>query len=68
MSITGDGTLDGTEVTQGSDPGNHVDGGHPPAPGTTQEVEFGIYGDYASWEMTVKGLGPDERVLKLKIT
>jgi hypothetical protein len=61
----GDGTLDGAEVTQGSDPGNHVDGGHPPAPETTQEVEFGIYGDYASWEMTVKGLGPDERVLKL---
>jgi hypothetical protein len=42
MTITSDGTLDGAEVTQGSDPGNHVDGGLPPAPGTTQAVEFTV--------------------------
>jgi hypothetical protein len=69
MTITGDGTLDGAEVTQGSDPGNHVDGGHPPAPGTTQAVEFTVGDPSGShserWEMTITGLGPDTRVMRL---
>jgi hypothetical protein len=65
----GDGTLDGAEVTQGSDSGNHVDGGHPPEPGTTQEVEFTVGDPSGShserWEMTITGLGPDTRVMRL---
>ena len=61
----GDATNDQEEVDQGSDPTNGDDGGNPPPADTTRDVKFGIYGDYASWEMTVKGLGPDRRTLKL---
>ena len=62
----GDGTDDQEEVDQGSNPTNGGDGGNPPPADATRDVEFGIYGDYASWEMTVKGLGPDNRILKLR--
>jgi len=57
---------DGQEVQQGSDPLDASDGGNPPAASDILELPFHVYGDYAAWEMTVRGLGPDDtRVFKL---
>lgn len=59
----GDGTSDGDEVDQGSDPNNPGDGGNPP-PDPIESVEFVVGGDYASWRMEIKSLGPrDTRTL-----
>ncbi len=59
----GDGATDGVEVGQGSDPNNAADGGNPPAD-PVESVEFKVGGDYASWRMEIKSLGPrDTRTL-----
>ncbi|MDB6078811.1 MAG: hypothetical protein JWO82_2558, partial [Akkermansiaceae bacterium] len=59
----GDGVTDGVEVGQGSDPNNPADGGNPP-PDPVESVEFKVGGDYASWRMEIKSLGPrDTRTL-----
>ena len=59
----GDGVTDGIEVGQGSDPNNPADGGNPP-PDPLESVEFVVGGDYASWRMEIKSLGPrDTRTL-----
>ena len=61
-----DGTGDGDEVGQGSDPNDPSDNGQPPPPEDILELPFHIYGDWAAWEMTVEGQGPeDTRVFKL---
>ena len=56
----GDGVDDGTEVRRGSDPNDPSDGGAAPPVDAWRELTFDIYGDYAAWEMTVAGLGPDD--------
>ncbi|MEI7946967.1 MAG: putative Ig domain-containing protein [bacterium] len=62
----GDGADDGTEVRQGSDPCDPSDNGQPPPASEITEVPFSIGGDYASWEMTIQGLGPvDKRKFRL---
>ncbi len=62
----GDNTPDGPEVSQGSAPSDSSDNGQPPPASEIVEVPFSIGGDYASWEMTIQGLGPvDKRTLKL---
>lgn len=56
----GDGVGDGAEVAQGSDPSDASDGGEAPNADLFRELTFNINGDYAAWEMTVEGLGPDD--------
>ena len=56
----GDGVPDGVEVANGSDPNDASDGGQAPSVDRFREVEFNINGDYAAWEMTIEGLGPDD--------
>lgn len=56
----GDGVDDGTEVRRGSDPNDPSDGGAAPPAETIRELVFNIDGDYAAWEMTIQGLGPDD--------
>ncbi len=56
----GDGVSDGVEVANGSDPNDASDGGQAPPVDKFREIEFNINGDYAAWEMTIEGLGPDD--------
>ena len=56
----GDGVSDAVEVANGSDPNDASDGGQAPPVEKFREIEFNIYGDYAAWEMTIQGLGPDD--------
>lgn len=63
-----DGVSDAVEVANGSDPNNASDGGQAPAVDKFREIEFNINGDYAAWEMTIEGLGPDDtRIRKISI-
>ena len=55
-----DGVPDGVEVANGSDPNDASDGGQAPPVDKFREIEFNINGDYAAWEMTIEGLGPDD--------
>lgn len=43
-----------------SNPNNASDGGQAPPIDKFREIEFNINGDYAAWEMTIEGLGPDD--------
>jgi hypothetical protein len=57
---------DGDEVPHGPGPclNDPSDNGRPPD--DVKELPFNLYGDYAAWEMTVTGLGPeDTRVFRL---
>ena len=56
----GDGASDLAEVQQGSDPADASDGGMTPDATQYRELVFDIGGDFAAWEMTVEGLGPDD--------
>ncbi len=56
----GDGVSDVEEVARGSDPNNPSDGGTSPAADRFRTLRFNIYGDWAAWEMTVEGQGPDD--------
>lgn len=56
----GDRVSDGVEVANGSDPNDASDGGQAPPVDKFREIEFNINGDYAAWEMTIEGLGPDD--------
>jgi hypothetical protein len=64
-----DGTPDGTEVAQGSNPSDASDNGQAPPPDNLQEVNFTVgdpSGNHSErWEMTITGLEPDTRVIKL---
>ncbi len=59
-----DGTNDGLEVAQGSDPKKAGDAGAAPPAGSLIEVPFEVGDSSASysekWKMTIKGLGPDD--------
>lgn len=64
----GDGVSDGVEVANGSDPNDASDGGQAPPVDKFREIEFNIFGDYAAWEMTIEGLGPDDtRIRKISM-
>ncbi len=53
----GDGKNDGDEVAQGSDPNNPNDDGLPPTD-QVKDLDFEVFGDYASWIMHIEGMGP----------
>ena len=55
-----DRVSDGVEVGQGSDPTDASDHGIAPPADKFRELVFNINGDYAAWEMTIEGLGPDD--------
>jgi hypothetical protein len=55
----GDGISDGVEIAQGSDPIDPTDEGNPPDD-PVKDVDFKLGGDYASWNMTIKGQGPKD--------
>ena len=62
----GDGVNDDVEIANGSNPADASDGGNPPSADLFREIRFNIWGDYAAWEMTIQGLGPDDtRTLKI---
>ncbi len=54
----GGGFSDGEEVRQGTNPLDNRDDGKPAVSSSLVAVPFQLGGDYASWEMTVKGVGP----------
>lgn len=56
----GDGVTDGVEVSRGSNPTDASDGGMAPADDLFRTLVFNINGDYAAWEMSIEGLGPDD--------
>ena len=60
----GDGVDDGTEVGQGADPNDYSDGGAAPPQNEFRTLTFDIDGDYAAWEMTIEGLGPEDMRLR----
>lgn len=64
-----DGVEDFTEITQGSNPANSNDNGQAPDNGILETVTFTVGDPSGSnserWEMTIRGLGPDTRSLKL---
>lgn len=62
----GDGVNDGVEIGQGSNPTNVNDGGQTP-PDPVVEIPFVIGGDYTTWEMEVKALGPRDLNRTFKI-
>lgn len=64
----GDGVSDGVEVTNGSNPNDASDSGQAPPVDKFRDIEFNINGDYAAWEMTIEGLGPDDaRIRKISM-
>jgi len=67
----GDGYTDGWEVANGTNPLDPDDPGAagPPAGNDDKDVAFTLGGDYAQWEMTVRGITPggDARTLKINM-
>ena len=57
----GDGVPDGEEVDRETNPVDPSDGGETPTADRFRLLNFNIYGDYAAWEMTIEGLGPEDR-------
>lgn len=57
----GDGVEDGTEVANGADPADATDGGRAPTEDMLKRVRVTLGGDFAAWELTITGLGPDDR-------
>ena len=60
VDTDGDGVTDKAEVGQGGDPADASDMGLPPAAEEVREIAFAIGGDWAAWEMTIEGIGPDD--------
>ena len=56
----GDGVWDSYEVNRKSDVLRRDDGGEPAPADRLRTVTFQIGGDYATWELTVTGIGPDD--------
>jgi len=54
------GASDGAEVAAGTDPNDDSDDASSPVASQYRELIFNINGDYAAWEMTITGLGPDD--------
>lgn len=68
LDTDGDGITDDVEVAQGSDPADASDGGQPPAADSMRTLNFNIFGDYASWEMKIEGISPeDPRVRRISM-
>lgn len=62
----GDGVNDDVEIANGSNPADVSDGGVPPSAEHFREISFNITGDWAAWEMTIEGLGPDDtRIMRI---
>lgn len=57
VDTDGDGVSDAVEIAQASDPNNPADQGQPPSD-PVETVTFRTGGDYATWRMNIKGLGP----------
>ena len=65
----GDGACDGEEFDKGGDPADARDGGGAAAPDRIRWIQFDVGGDYAAWELTVAGEGPEDfRTLRLAMT
>ena len=64
----GDGVNDGDEIDQGSDPNNGDDNGEAPPPEELETLVFKTVGDYTTWQMEIKGLGPDDKSVKRVIS
>lgn len=63
IDTDGDGVSDVVEIGQASDPNNPADQGKPPID-PIETVNFATWGDFATWRMTIKGMGPrDNREL-----
>ena len=56
----GDGVWDGAEVRGRSNPFDGGDGGVPVSESDMREFAFDFNGDYAAWELTVSGMGPED--------
>ena len=52
----GDGSSDLFEIANGSDPRDPSDDGLPPAVWQLMTLPVRLYGDYAAWEMSVRGI------------
>lgn len=52
----GDGSSDLFEIVNGSDPRDPSDDGLPPAAWQLMTLPVRLYGDYAAWEMSVRGI------------
>ena len=59
-----DGVSDRVEIERESDPSDASDGGQPHGPELFRTLAFNIYGDYAAWEMSIEGLGPEDRRIR----
>lgn len=57
VDTDGDGATDAVEIAQGSNPNSAADQGLPPTD-PIETVNFGTWGDYATWRMSIKGEGP----------
>lgn len=60
----GDGVSDGEEVSQSSNPADELDKDPYPAEEIVS-LPITVYGDYASWKMTIQGLDEDTRKFTL---
>ena len=56
----GDGVWDGAEVRGRSNPFDGGDGGVPVSESDMRELVLDFNGDYAAWELTVSGMGPED--------
>ena len=64
----GDEVSDSAEVLAGSNPNDRTDNGVPPPASAIKTLNFNIHGDFAAWEMTIKGLSPgDTRVRRISM-
>ncbi len=64
----GDDVGDYYEVGNGSDPSDDSDLGVAPPASRTRPITFNIDGDWAAWELTVEGIGPDDfRVMRVSM-
>lgn len=56
----GDGVNDNVEVANGSDPADASDCGIKPSEDKFREINFNITGDWAAWDLSIVGQGPND--------
>lgn len=56
----GDGVSDSVEVANGSDPSDACDRGMKPGDDKFREINFNINGDWAAWDLSIVGQGPND--------
>lgn len=56
----GDGVSDSVEVANGSDPSDASDRGMKPGDDKFREINFNINGDWAAWDLSIVGQGPND--------